>query len=1523
MRKSLDNEVAQLSDDITEYLKTATTPESQQAINDVLGAVEQYVPDNVHVLDVVETGEDLERTVKRQRRDKRWDDMMADIRPTVRGYTPKFDTTGLSDLEIDQLYADMNPYEVFQQAVGNVDKNSTEIMEGLGKLAKEILPWLSLDATMHAKAWANLQKEDSMLRALGFLVLGAGYNAALAATHHHPDPKLHLFLGSPSVREAMQPYDSVFHAMVDMYKKNYGLDGRGMIGLKRYIGEQPMDFLGDMLTFVSFATAGVSVGAKASALSLRSSQLNQLKFHKFFTRNFQNYFSRSGKVDRIFNRLESRLERIHGKLPHLLDYVHEKTWYLGTGVKGGNYPPGYWATLAYYVLQYGDVGNVPFALGGEALNVIGMAGTLSKSTEYAEELDDIATELFKKFHRDSPDGPRKSYTLNELSDMELANTDMWDISDVYTPFIIGYDVDNVAIDTPVRFIHVDGEYIPHIYIGDDVTEFYDAYIEKGFYNTTRTANLDVAKTDKLRQEGKLRPLDSLNESELAAYRVVPADFELENFILQADRGKNLPTHRDYDVEGEPEFTYQLQSNERLRELHEDIGNFFDKDIKDPADLKRQIYQYFRERSAKTYDDLDQYLGSFTRGGHNYKGVNIDELPMISYFDSTLAAWEKIRYGRYSYYEIDRKVLDIPKEEVKFMDNLLLKVEEYHEGGTSHSPMELLLHTLAGDEADSAMNPYRTVEANLEDLELVVLGETRGTVGHIKSEISRALKKYLFRNAQFLQTSDYFQRQMLTVRKTPDELNKTIGTLRHLQTVFLEKSMQYPNSKTYVELYNAVTQDYYRNLRENIENSTAMDHPIIQHIFERELSKLRDQLGEQRFAQIRELMIGDARTHESIIITKVMQKYDELSHISNKYDRGVALMEYIRNDLDIENVAFWNENVAETLHYELMDQPGLRTEVTKALKRIAKKKQEMIEKIGAVGTEFDETARGINLQFRKFLFTAIDNMDNPQQARVVSKVFLDPDLVPDAAIPQLLHQVGEDTMNQIRSEVARELMRRSQTWDNLGFRIISFEFEDIFTQISRDWELGGLIERIRTVANYPDGSTKNVEAMRVLREYVHELYSNRTYFDEPFTDEMIDEVVKIARKGNAGLLELLEYFQPYGGAHFFDTEMNSYSHKWLHLLVGHDGVYAADDIAQGYDFWEASNNVARGEEALVVFEYVDSGGFGIDKVEKILQPTRVIGVYNPVDFYNAYLAGNQMWRNANNLRAQIRRIGEERLRLLWGDDYLESFKKFARLSEEYPLLTSGGRERELRPIDFKRVRSTEEELRAAWDPDYVPDTADDPEAPKFLKNLVKGLMEDKKALDEAIEEGLEAPPLEDAAEVEEILKMLDETEKAADEAAFDDFDDYIHYDEVDEFDDVDQLEEWADQVDDTSKFLGTVVNPSAPIFDALQETGMPKILDNGDAAIDNLELMLSTLDIEMVMKVITSPAMIELIVKDLPSDQAAKIRSWLTIYRRAERKLYETTQKEKKSDLKNNKSGRKDNSYNRSRTNLDMQLKHVW
>lgn len=1521
MRKSPDNDVGQLSDDLLEAAKQSIA--SQQEVDAILGSVEKYVPDNTHILDMIETGEDLERTVRRQQRDQRWDAMMADIRPTVKGYTPKFDTEGLSDLEIDQLYADMNPYEVFQQAVGNVDENSNEILEGLGKLAKEILPWLSLDATMHAKAWSHLQKEDSMLRALGFLVLGAGYNAALAATRYHPDPKLHLFLGSPSVRESMQPYDSVFHAMVDMYKKNYGLDGRGMIGLKRYIGEQPMDFLGDMLTFVSFATAGASIGAKVGSLSLRSSQLSQLKFHKFFTRNFQNYFNRSGTVNRVFNRLGSRLERIHGKLPHLLDYVHEKTWYLGTGVKGGNYPPGYWATLAYYVLQYGDVGNVPFALGGEALNLIGMAGTLSKSTEYAEELDDIATELFKKFHRDSPEGPRKKYTLNELSDMELANTDMWDASDIYTPFVIGYDVDNIAIDTPVRFIHVDGDYIPHIYVGDDVTEFYDAYIEKGFYNTTRTSNLDVAKTDKLRAEGKLRPLDSLSEAELAAYRVIPADFELENFILQADRGQKLPTFREHDVEGEPEFTYQLQSNERLRELHEDIGNFFDKDL-DTDNLKREIYQYFRERSAKTYDDLDKYLGGFTRGGHNYKGVNIDELPMISYFENTLETWEKIRYGRYPHNQADRKIVDIPQSEMRFMDNLLLKVEEYHEGGTSHSPMELLLHTLAGDEADSAMNPYRTVEANLEDLELVVLGETRGTVGHIKSEISKALKKYLFRNAQFLQTSGYFQRQMLTVRNTPDELNKTIGTLRHLQNVFLEKSIQYPNSKTYVELYNAVTQDYYRNLRENIENSTAMDHPIIQHIFERELSKVRDQLGEQRFAQIHQLMIGDARTHESIIITKVLQKYDELSHIHNKYDRGVALMEYIRNDLDIENVAFWNENVAETLHYELMDQPGLRTEVTKALKRIAKKKQEMIDKIGAVGTEFEETARTINLQFRKFLFTAIDNMDNPQQAQVVSKVFLDPDMVPDAAIPQVLHQVGEETMNRIRSEVARELMRRSQTWDNLGFRIISFEFEDIFTQISRDWELGGLIERIRTVANYPDGSTKNVEARKVLREYVQDLYSNRTYFDEPFTDEMIDEVVKTARKGNAGLLELLEYFQPYGGAHFFDTEMNSYSHKWLHLLVGHDGVYAADDIAQGYEFWEASNNVARGEEALVVFEYVDSGGFGIDKVEKILQPTRVVGVYNPVDFYNAYLAGNKMWRNANNLRAQIRRVGEERLRLLWGDEYLESFKKFAKLSEEYPLLTSGGRERVLQPVDFQRVRSTEEELRAAHDPDYVPDTDDDPAAPKFLKNLVKGLMEDKKALDEAIEEGLEAPPLENTEEIQEILQLLDDTDKAATEAALDDFDDYVHINKTDELDDIDELEEWADEVDDTSHFLGMAVTPSAPLYDALQETGLPKILDNADPAIDNLELMLSTLDIEMVMKIITSPAMVELIVKDLSPNLAAKVRSWLTVYRRAERKLYETTQKEKKSELKNNTSKRERvNSYNRSRTNIDSQLRHVW
>ena len=1513
---SPENDMAQLSDDITAYLRTAkNTTESEREIEQLLSTVEQYLPENTTPLELAQTTEDLEQDDRKQR----LAEIRKDIGPKPFGLEPKFDTEGLSDLEIDQLYADMNPYEVFQQAVGNMDENSAEILEGLGKLVKETLPWLSLETIGKTWAWSHLQKEDSMLRALGYLVLGAGYNAMQVASHFTPDPSLRRFFGSQLVKDAMQPYESVFHAMVDMYKKNYGLDGRGMIGLKRYIGEQPMDFLGDMLTFVSFATTGASIGAKAGSLSLKSSQLSQLNFQKFFTRNFRNYFNRSGKVDRIFGRLQRRIEQIHGKLPHLLDYVHEKTWYIGTGVKGGNYPPGYWATLAYYVLQYGDVGNIPFALGGEAINVIGMAGTLSKSTKYSDELDDIATELFQKFHRDAPERPPHAYTLTDLHYMETYG------KDVYTPFVLGYDISNVNINNPVRFVRVRKKhvprisvgdkfiqhnealsdlYTPHIYVGDDPSEFFDAYKSSDFELSNITENLDSLTTDKLRAEGKLRPLDELTDEELATYRIVPTDFDIETFILNADGKKqDLPTVRDLDVPGEPEFSYQIKSNQRLLELQEDISNFFDKDLIDSDNIKQEIYEFFREKGGELYDELDEILGSFTRGGHNYSGINIETLPMISYFEKTMEVWESRRFGvGHPIYQTD-----LPETERKFLEGLFEKLGYLHddiEHGTSESR---LLDMLSGMQPDH-MIYGKSVEGNLDALTNLIIDASTGyTGGSVRLKLEHAIQKYMYANANFLDTSFHGRKYNSTIGES-EELNKTIGTLRYLQELFLTKSLEFPNSKTYLELYNSVTEDYYQNIRQNIQNSTAMDHPVIKHIFEKEMSGLRKRMGEEKYADLYETLVTNARTNESFITNTILNKYDSLSHITDDYDRGMALIDFIKNEMDIENLAFWNDRIESMVKARFYDDPKLGEEVADVLQDITYHKKELARRADFTYYSFQVTGEEVNSNFTKFLFTAIENMDNPRQARMVSRAFLDPELIPSEAIPQLFHQVSDETKDQIRASVARELMQRAQTWDGLGFRIVSFEFEDIFTQISRDWELGGLIERIRTVANYPDGSATHANAMTVLKEYLEEVFNNRTYFDEPFDDVMIDEVVKIARKGNAGLIELLEYFQPYGGAHFFDSEVNVYGHDWLHLLVGHDGVYAADNIQQGFEFWDSGNNVARGHTALIVFEYVDSGGYGIDKVEKILQPTRVVGVYNPWDFYKAYQSGKNMWRNADNLRAQIRRVGEERLRLLWGDEYLESFKKFAKLSEDYPLLTSGGRERVKETVNFEQVRTTEEQLQSAKSEKFgpadptedadvnPPTTLDADPTTTFLDNLIAGLEEGKKTLEKPIEEG-----------------------KVPEEGHFGELDTTIPFDEADETTQFDQIEpvepdDWTDEIDDTAKFLGTAVNPATPLYQAVQETGLPKILDNTDPALNNLELLLSTLDIEMVMKIVTSPAMIELIVKDLPPKQQAKIRSWLTIYRRAERKLYENTKKKKEKKEKQ-KSQRKQNSYNRSGNNL--------
>lgn len=91
--------------------------------------------------------------------------------------------------------------------------------------------------------------------------------------------------------------------------------------------------------------------------------------------------------------------------------MSDQTKYIGTGVHG-RYPPGYWAKMANIVINYMDVGAVPFLLGGQLIGGVSLVGGTTRpqlaaelrnqawSDEYQEAAataDRIAQQLFEKY----------------------------------------------------------------------------------------------------------------------------------------------------------------------------------------------------------------------------------------------------------------------------------------------------------------------------------------------------------------------------------------------------------------------------------------------------------------------------------------------------------------------------------------------------------------------------------------------------------------------------------------------------------------------------------------------------------------------------------------------------------------------------------------------------------------------------------------------------------------------------------------------------------------------------------------------------------------------------------------------------------------------------------------------------------------------------------------------------------------------------------------------------------------------
>lgn len=436
-----------------------------------------------------------------------------------------------------QKYDAMPWDQVLRSGAMNAPKNAYEIVDGLAKFVAYMLtprPLLLKDE------WK--QEQSDLYKALAYLSVGALYKGLqtqkdrrVGAVGFSAYPMFAPLLERPQVKKWLEEPAALFDATIQMYKDNYGLGQWGMAGLKRYIAEQPMDLAADIAAVATLGLKGATIGSKAGSATLRSTQLQKLRFDKFFNEKLIKSLPRLPVDEKLLARVKSAYE----KLPDVLDMVGEKARYIGTGVEGGSYPPGYWAKIAYYTLMGLDIGNAP------ALAVSGAAQGAARASEAAERarriydikaIEDVARQLHIKFHhRRQMPPPKDSYTLDEAEAVHrnLQNTK-------YRAFtgLDGYLIQNLSLVDfrPVNFAFLRVDDVDDLYAPFVFSDAYQPAFETVAYHLKEGYTNDEVQEmfQQYYRQGKIKLLEDMSHEELADVGVTRfSDFNAEDFPIKA------------------------------------------------------------------------------------------------------------------------------------------------------------------------------------------------------------------------------------------------------------------------------------------------------------------------------------------------------------------------------------------------------------------------------------------------------------------------------------------------------------------------------------------------------------------------------------------------------------------------------------------------------------------------------------------------------------------------------------------------------------------------------------------------------------------------------------------------------------------------------------------------------------------------------------------------------------------------------------------------------------------------------
>ena len=1006
----------------------------------------------------------------------------------------------------NQKYVDMPWGTVLTNAVANLPANTNTLLgdmfKGLYQIGAglAVAGWGFQTGKDVSKIHQELTEKYPALPGLASIIGGGVYKAshidyAFRAVRALADDGN---VTTEDVLEAMKEpvvQTVLFDTMLKIYQDNWGLGPDGITGLKRYVAENPADFLGDIATVATLGASGAANAAKLGKLAIRSKHLRKFKFNDFYDRHLARH-ARGTRWEHGLRRSADQVQDFYTNLPQNLDKFSAKAKFIGTGVADGNYPPGFWAQLAHYALTYIDVGAAPFMVPGllmGRLNILG-TGALSKVAPEDPRVEQLATELFREFHADEFGKPRKTrYTFDETSRIGLA--------------VLGYDTYNARV--PIEYLKVGpDEFRAFVYTGDDIdsldehmraldkhreaTRDWRVEMSRKDYRPDRVFDREWVAENYARGEREIRekvpeeshevlknhftPIEDLRDDELLELGIQRLDTKnaLDQFLSNIIPEEYLP----YPDRPNPAIVRHQQLLEAIRLTEKNMQQRLRKaqSGKEMQDTAVQLSQEVGESLTKKFDD-------------KYYGFGLKYTPLHSGLVNTVAVlrdalekqdpdfvifadfsrWDPRYPGLRGDPDVDETVLLEDLRSGTYEDDWRNIISEFPAQQDARA-QQLLDHAKVRDELRTFFDQV-----------------ARGGISEdaFKTELKRLVESY---------------QSITAMQQGPTDIEALLKFRDSLSRYAANKKLI--SNKFFLRLTHALNMDYFRNIRESVTKGSGQHSYVLgkllfgEQIGEKGLhDSLNNYLGNYRHYNLDTDGIVDlyaSRYYEPWISGEIdsefldevygLSRHDVEATIDDAIEGRAEVRAYYeerleeaksapagpdraediaRAEKDLRNLTEREKDYSRSIEEgrESLENPNLLEEKTSAF----------LEDLDAFERAYFQAQENIEDLYTNAIIDAINQIDSTEgKTSVIIDTLLRSDIDPSVVMERLDEASADKVRNLIFDQIisAGRLSPDDFYYNEIYWRVanINEPHENFFTHLGEDIELGRIFTALDLVQN---------------------------------------------------------------------------------------------------------------------------------------------------------------------------------------------------------------------------------------------------------------------------------------------------------------------------------------------------------------------------------------------------------------------------------------------------------------------------